>query len=389
MLGLSRTRLFLFLLAGLAAGLLSGTGRVAAAPEDKKGDAEFKRVQLPTCDGMELDGTFYPAAAGKNRDACVLLLHGFTAKKGGGSHQDGWDTLAAMLQKEGYAVLSFDFRGFGGSKSVSPKFWAPQNRHNQVLLRGGRKPPDSIDEKDFPANYYSFLVNDIAAARAFLDRRNDAQEVNTSNLIVIGAGEGATLGALWMAAECRRQKDKAPPAIGFVRPRPMLDDPEGKDLAAAFWLTISPTLAGIPMRGLKSALVDTAREGKVPTVFVYGKTDESAAGIADAYLNAIKSKKDEMKDLTGSKGILGTGLAGSKLLQDKDRLKTGAFIVDQLNRVMDKRGSREWKKREMDKYAYYWTLPWPTTPRQTIPAKPAGQDLLNPIPINVSKVGGP
>ena len=34
--------------------------------------------------------------------------------------------------------------------------------------------------------------------------KNDDGEANSSNIIVIGAGEGATLGALWMASEWRR-----------------------------------------------------------------------------------------------------------------------------------------------------------------------------------------
>jgi pimeloyl-ACP methyl ester carboxylesterase len=386
MLGLSRARLFLFLLAGLAGGLLAGTGSTRAADDktEKKGDVEFKRVQLPTCDGMELDGTFYPGASGK-RDACVLLLHNFTAKKGGGSHQDGWDMLAAMLQKEGYSVLSFDFRGFGGSKSVSDKFWS--HSHNKMLLRGptARKLPTSIDEKDFPPNYYPVLVNDIAAARAFLDRRNDAGEVNTSNLVVIGAGEGATLGALWMAAECRRYK--APMMIGLA-PK-LADDPEGKDIAAAFWLSINPSLAGVRMAGLRSALTEAARDTKVPTVFIYGGGDESASNIASTYYKVVNTlpngKSAELKDTTGTKGIAKTNLSGSKLLQDRDRLGTATFIVNHLNKVMDARGSRESKKRELEKFAYYWVLPR----SRPILAKMAGEDYLRPIPVQVSKVVGP
>jgi pimeloyl-ACP methyl ester carboxylesterase len=390
MLGLSRARLFLFLLAGLAGGLLAGTGSTRAADDktEKKGDVEFKRVQLPTCDGMELDGTFYPGASGK-RDACVLLLHNFTAKKGGGSHQDSWDMLAAMLQKEGYSVLSFDFRGFGGSKSVSDKFWS--HPHNRGLLRGpaasGRKLPVAIDEKDFPANYYSFLVNDIAAARAFLDRRNDAGEVNTSNLVVIGAGEGATLGALWMAAECRRYK--APAMIGLGPPK-LANDSEGKDIAAALWLSISPSLAGVKMAGLRAALTETARDNKIPTVFIYGKNDEAAGNTASTYYKVINTlpngKSAELKDTTGTKGIERTALSGSKLLQDRDRLGTAAFILNHLNKVMDARGSRESKKRELDRFAYYWVLPGR---RQPILAKMAGEDYLHPIPTFVSKVAGP
>ena len=104
--------------------------------------------------------------------------------------------------------------------------------------------PVAIDHKDFQAAYYRYLVNDITAAKAYLDRRNDDGELNTSNTIVIGAGEGATLGALWLAQECRKKRDKNPPPMGGIARPPMLAESEGKDVACAVWLTISSKLAG-------------------------------------------------------------------------------------------------------------------------------------------------
>src|SRR5262249_35021117 len=157
-----------------------------------------------SADGVELSGTYFPSAAGK-KDACVLLLHDFDSKKGGNSHQDGWDALAGRLQAEGYAVLSFDFRGFGESKTVGKSFWDIRRTPHNNMVRRRKGSPDSVDHKDFNIGYYPYLVNDIAAAKAFLDRRNDAREVNSANVIVVGAGNGATLGAMWMASECRRR----------------------------------------------------------------------------------------------------------------------------------------------------------------------------------------
>src|SRR5262245_26381536 len=108
----------LVLLAGLSLALAAWTGSASAAE-----DAQSDRVSFSACDGVELSGTFYPSPRGKkDKDAVVLLLHDFDHRKGGGSHGD-WDKLAEKLQKEGYSVLSFDFRGFGGSKSVRDDFW--------------------------------------------------------------------------------------------------------------------------------------------------------------------------------------------------------------------------------------------------------------------------
>src|SRR5262249_36412502 len=136
-----------------------------------------------------------------------------------------------------YAVLSFDFRGFGNSKSVDKSFW--NYKQNAWAKRMTAKPTESIDHKNFNPAYFPYLVNDIAAARAFLDERNDAGECNTNSVIVIGAGDGAALGALWMHSEMSRRRQKDPNSLAL---RPPLAEPEGRDLAAAVWLTIHPKI---------------------------------------------------------------------------------------------------------------------------------------------------
>src|SRR5258707_4083418 len=74
-------------------------------PVDKE-DVSFK-----TFDGVLLKGSFYKSAKGGNSPV-VMLLHKF-----GGSRaaQSDWEKLAVRLQKKGYAVMAFDFRGHGTS----------------------------------------------------------------------------------------------------------------------------------------------------------------------------------------------------------------------------------------------------------------------------------
>jgi pimeloyl-ACP methyl ester carboxylesterase len=375
----SLPRACLYLVLGLA---VAAPGETVAAQNDKKGD--FKRVPFRSSDGVELQGTFYPGSG--KRDAVVLLLHNIDMKKGGNSHQDGLVHLAERLQKDGYAVLTFDFRGFGDSKSVSKEFWDLRRNPYNAMIRVPRKadPPDSIDQKDFSVQYYPYLVNDIAAAKAYLDRKNDSRDVNSSNLIVIGCGEGATLGALWMASEWKKKKATA---FGFAG-QPMLEqDPEGKDEAAAVWLSISPTLAGRPMP-VKAWLTEVAGLYKVPMAFLYGDGDTKSADAAQAYLRSIRNppgaRKAERLDLTNVQSIKGTSLAGSQLLQRS--LRTEDWIVDKyLARVLEKRGSREWKKREVDKFVYFWAPPQ----RAPFMAKSVGEDVARPVPLPMMGIQGP
>src|SRR5205085_256037 len=92
------------------------------------------------------------------------------------------------------------FRGQGKSKDVDPaKFWnVPFNAKN---VKGNPK-KTTIELSDFNKDtYYPAMVNDIAAVKAWLDRKNDGGACNTSSTILIGAGDGATLGAIWQRSQ--------------------------------------------------------------------------------------------------------------------------------------------------------------------------------------------
>jgi dienelactone hydrolase len=356
-------------------------------------DIQSKRVNFTTFDEVELSGTFYrsaPAGGKKDKDAVVLLLHDFRHLKGGSSQEDGWHQLAGQLQKEGYAVLSFDFRGFGNSKSVSPRFWAFPHNNSPRAIKGANKknPPASIDEKDFHPTYFINLVNDIAAARAYLNVLNDAGEVNASNIVLIGAGQGATLGALWLASECRRQKDSQSDKLfpGMSPQFSRLDDPEGNDVAAAVWLTIYPTLEGKLLgSSLTKALVDEAKKARIPTLFLYAKNDAKASDFLNKNneLKTLIAENSKKKGGVKEKAIPGAGeLAGSKLLSS--RLKTADYILDYLNDVVEVRGTRVRKDRQDKNFAFCWSLPWPgPNANQRIVAKLPGEPVPHIIPLNV------
>jgi pimeloyl-ACP methyl ester carboxylesterase len=363
---LSRSRTCLALAALAALGVTPSRG------------ADFKRVPFSTVDGVELEGTYYYNQTGK-RDAVVLLLHNFEHKKGGGSHQDGWDSLADALVKDGYSVFTFDFRGFGNSKTVNPeRFWRFQHNQRYIMGANRAKPPETIDEKNFSQAYFPYLINDIAAAKAFLDRKNDSREVNTSNLVIIGAGNGATLGALWLWTQCRLQRDRASVVLGVP---PALDPPEGKDVAAAIWLSINNQPPG-GVFPLRSAVVEAGRDAKIPTAFLYGKRDNRASNFSRGLAEAITGPRSKgAQVLTGAEGF-DTQLAGSKLLDSA--LPTEAWIIEKyLNPVIEKRGSHERKTRDVDRYAFYWSRTKPNDRAGAMPgilAKRPGEEMIHVIP---------
>jgi len=366
---LSRNVLLLGLAALVAAGL---PGSSALGQGAKKAKGETKDISFKSFDGVELKGTLYPNAAGK-RDAVVLILHDFDPKKGGSSRK-AWPTLARALQEDGYVVLSFDFRGFGESTSVSEKFWDtrkyPHNGLSYVNRRGAKLPETISAQKDFKPTYYPYLVNDIAAAKAYLDRLNDQKVCNTSSLIVIGAGRGATLGAMWMANECRRKKDKNS-GVGAIGLPVLLDEPESKDLACGVWLSISPFLGNKNLRApLRSWMIEAGQRNKIPMGFAYGAKDTASDTISNEMARAIKGS-GKVKVRVAVAPIKGTNLSGVQLLAGN--LSTVNDIKKYLDRVMQDRGTKEQRDREVDKKAFYYDY---TTGGRRVRTlnKPVGQD---------------
>lgn len=290
-------------------------GIVLAIPSRAK--AEGSDVNFKTYDGVIISGKYFPSMKPKE-SATIILLHNFTYRKGRDDQGEQWEKFATDLQAAGHSVLMFDFRGHGKSVNVDQKFWDhPINKS----LPGATKKLSKIGYTEFPASYYPNLVNDIAAAKSFLDVRNDDGEANTRNLVVIGAGEGATLGALWMASEWRRVPSeviKLASPVGIINTRPMQEkmllkatpatDPEGASQLAAIWMSISPTVAGKSMSQLPSWIKDItmARTRRVQMVFVTNKEDKTSDDFSLKLLKVAlptfsREKKDDGKTKTTRK----------------------------------------------------------------------------------------
>src|SRR5579864_2187118 len=218
-------------------------------------------VKCKPVDGVTIKGKFYP---GENYNSpTLLMLHNVNEN----SKKKNWLNLAAKLQEKGYSVLTFDFRGHGDSTTVDAEtFWKlPFNAAN---VPGGRDKALSIENK-FDKKYLPALINDIAAAKAFLDKKNDAKECNSSRLILIGAETGATLGAIWLKAEWQRYKARinnfnGQPLVDRFGPVPDLTKPpEGSAVITCIWLSISPTV-GSRQANLYSLLYKAAKERAIP-----------------------------------------------------------------------------------------------------------------------------
>jgi hypothetical protein len=266
------------------------------------------------------------------------LLH----KYGGNRQQKGWDELAQALSKE-FSVLSFDFRGHGDSTTVNQAFWVGSNN----TIKNAARKPNKISYKDFPANYLPMLANDVAAAKRYLDQQNDAGACNSSNLVVIGAEEGAAIGALWINTEWQRKRLIKNPIGNWVA------DPQGKvegeDIASAIWLSIPQKLNGMDVGGWLKGPYNKVRD-KVPMVFFYGLQDSKAQTAATKLLGELKqaSTKDKLTDLTVLRSK-NTKLAGVDLLGKKDFKTEDDILIYLTEKALPKRGIKAWVPRDADR----------------------------------------
>jgi hypothetical protein len=335
-----------------------GTETVTIKVEKGSGKPVLKEnVRFSTFDGVQLWGTWYRSAKGKDAP-CVLLLH----HRGERRTQPSWDALALRLQEQGYAVLSFDFRGHGDSTSVDERFWQHAANKNGVRV-GPDMGKDTIRADDFGREYHPVLANDVAAARNFLDILNDQGKCNSSTVLLVGTQEGATLGALWLCAECCRHQ------VASIKPARLEKVPEGKQVAAAVWLNPSLTLDGKSVP-LMDWLTRTGRDHKVPMTMVYGGRDANAADLAGVFL------KETAPGPTTQTVMPGTRLAGNALL---DQNGTEAAIVGYLEGVLKDRPAPAWASRDVERKMYYWVLP--PVPTHLI-AKQRGEKNMHLLPLS-------
>ncbi len=317
-------------------------------------------VKITTVDGVELHGLFFQSS--KKDAPTVIVLHAI----GDSGTKKVYLDLARTLQPN-YSVMTFDFRGHGKSKEIDPeKFWAIPT--NAKLVKGFKK-KTSVELSDFNKAYYPALVNDIAAVKAYLDRKNDTGACNTSSTILIGAETGATLGAIWLNSEWHLYRMIPNPNNPLLPPQ-LSPTPDGKDIIACIWLSASTKLGSWDV-ALSKALEIPVRVNACPTVFMYGDKDERGKTLANDLTKRLKVGDDKKYSYIAAYPVAGnTKLVGGNLLQKS--LGTDKAIADYLEAVVEKKGN-EWGKLDFATSQYVWKGTFGTTWAKQIP----GQDSKN------------
>ncbi|MCI0683112.1 MAG: alpha/beta hydrolase [Gemmataceae bacterium] len=357
---MSKTLLSAALLALVIPTLLPWTGR--AQPDDKG-----EKVRIPTVDGVDLHAKFYRCRDGKIKNPpMVLMLHAL----GENSAKKPWVALAEKLSEKS-AVMTFDFRGHGQSTEIEPEqFWNVLfNRKNvRDAAKAVASGKSTIEFKDFLPPYYPAFVNDIAACKAYLDRRNDTGDCNTSSFILVGAEDGATLGAIWLNSEYHRHRlVQNPINLAMIAE----ERPEGLDVIGCVWLSIKPQLGSRPV-AVANTLAIPLKLRAVPMVFMFGEEDAKSRAVAQAALSFKTARVKSKYAFTDAVKVPRTKLAGMGLLQPS--LNVDGAIYQYLFGGKDAEGvveakSREWTERDFRKTQYIWRIPGTPAGATGTPAK--------------------
>ncbi len=128
-------------------------------------------VRLTTADDVGIIATYYPAE--RDRAPAVLLLHALNRDR------SEWNDFALLLQRNGIAALSIDFRGHGESI--------------RKLTAAG---PVGLKLQDFTDRDLQDMLLDVEAAVDWLQTQS---EIDKKHIALIGASFGANIALRYAA----------------------------------------------------------------------------------------------------------------------------------------------------------------------------------------------
>lgn len=366
----------LLVLGAMAAALLTIADVPAGAQQkDGKDKKDFKTVpagkmeaakdaDIVTVDFVELHGKFYPSSKGKDAPV-VMMLHALA--DGENSSNKEWVNMAKKLQEKGYAVLTFDFRGYGESTTVKPGmpnknpmlsvrgFWdEPTNASMVKGLLANKPRPTEIKSKDFAPGYVTCLANDIAAAKNYLDEKNDNGECNSGNIVILASKDAATLASLWLNSEWQRYKF-LPPGPGMPQAYIDRQNPEGAAVTAGIFLSATPHFGKTKNAyNLPAMLEIPAKIYKMPIMFMYGDGDEAGKKVALSCEKVIRGTNSKEYPFTAAVKVKDAEAAtGKELLLDA--YDASKQILEFLEGALNKKNVPKMRVNTNDMSVWFWT----------------------------------
>ena len=169
-------------------------------------------------DKFPIKFSYYPALAEKNPDGLskagvVVLLHGDKGSRinwDKGSSPAGKPSFPAVLQDQGYAVVTVDLR-----------------KHGQSVIEGREDPLQNDD-------YLKMAAGDLKAVKDFLQIEHQAKNLNMGKMAIIAAGFSAPVATAFAQFDWEQKPHDDSPL-------PESRTPRGQDVKAIILLSPDPT----------------------------------------------------------------------------------------------------------------------------------------------------
>jgi hypothetical protein len=230
------------------------------------------RVLKSEADGHPIHITYFPAVpktGGTENAPVVILLHGKDGdrlvweQKGAGATGK---SFAAVLQDQGYAVVTVDLRKHGESKVEG----------EQAMLR---------------PNDYRGMLGDLEAVKTFLLTEHQDKKLNMNKTAIVAADDMAPIAVTYAQIDwLKKPYDDAPVTDPAAR------TPKGQDIRALVLLSPSQNAGALNILGPLRTLRDP-RIG-VAVLVAYGTQDTDDKGVSQrVYQNmaGIPQNKDRIE----------------------------------------------------------------------------------------------
>jgi hypothetical protein len=378
---------------GLAAGacalglvvLAADPGDLSAQPKkDAKVDpkkTEPKKVD-PKKDAPAVDkGKTDEIGSFRTQDGLAIRRYWYSANKGtadavlmfpapGNKVNDTWISLAKAINKEGFSVMLFDWRGCGmngpdrpgGPERVleRPEAWKNDIISNTVLKLTTVETKGLDWNKNMSGRLKDTVLYDLMAARFALDKLNDANQCNTNRIWLVSEGAGSHLALAWIAAESQRN-------TSYVKGNRFDDAPPPEMTPATFdyvgfvSLSYSPTSStapqvlsnGMPSSGRYTNQATAHMERRLGMVMIHSKKEGPSASkavlskyVATNDAAEMKKKFKYLKEIDTS--AVPKDVKGIDLITPQDTFGTQAYIIEAMKGIRNASDvGKEWKQRDV------------------------------------------
>lgn len=272
---------------------------------------------LSAADGWPIHITYYESSGGKESPVVVLIPSAEGIDDAASRTRKVWDSVARVLQKQGFAVVAADLRKHGDSVPlVEESERAKVTKLNQ-------------------ADYALMATQDMEAIKEFLVKEHQSEKLNVRKLGIAAAGSSCMVVSAFALNDWLKMPWPDAPTLAARTPK-------GQDVRAIMMLSPKTPVRGINTTAIAKGIADPAK-GIAVNVF-YNSTDRAETKAAQTVFKflELKNSDDDARKLFGEAGDKKYSAEG--FLQDKAKTAMEKNVADFFDKYVKQRED-PWKSR--------------------------------------------